>query len=67
MWVQLAVLRYSEKEADILISMDTPTHIHENSLAAQHAGSGQKHAHLSAPDLFMKPLKTFHVLDGLFG
>ena len=68
MQVQLAVLRYPEKRTDILITMNTATHIHGNSAAAQYAGSGQKSAHLTAPDLFLSILKTFHVLDySLFG
>ena len=68
MQVQVAVLRYPEQGTDILITMNTPSHIHDDSAAAQHAGSGQKYAHLSAPDLFHSMLKTFHVIDySLFG
>ena len=66
--VQLAIFRYSEHDTDILVSMNTPTFINAESAAAEHVASGQKNDHLKAPELFMRMLKTFQVLDySLFG
>lgn len=62
------MFRYPDRNTDILISMNTPMHIHEESAAAQHAGAGHKTAHLSAPALFDSMLLSFRVLDySLFG
>lgn len=61
--VQLAVFRLPDRQADILISMNTPMHIGAGSDIAQQTGSGPKTAHMLAPQLFMMMLKTFSILD----
>lgn len=66
--VQLAIFRYPERNTDILITMNTPVHIHQKSAAAQHTGPGHKTAHISAPKLLANMIKTFHIFDyTLFG
>lgn len=66
--IQLAVFRYPEKGTDVLISMNTPIYINQESAAAQHTGSGHKTAHTSAPRLFASMLNAFHIFDySLFG
>ena len=66
--VQLAVFRFPDRRTDILISMNTPMHINSCSAAAQHTRSGPVTAHLVAPELFLKMLTTFSIVDySLFG
>lgn len=66
--VLLAVLQLPAVHADILISLHTPKRISSASAAAEHAGSGYKQLHLSAPALLQSVLTSFCVKDfGLFG
>lgn len=66
--VQLVVLRLPEKNTDILISMNTPVFIHEDSSVAVDVGAGFKQLHLTAPDLFQSIVKSFTIVDwSLFG
>ena len=71
MWhdqVHVAVLRVPQKQSDILVSLNTPTHIHSLSSSAQHTGPGQPAAAEGAEQILCEVLRTLRVVDwGLFG
>jgi len=64
----LAVIRLPEVKCDIVVSLNTPVFINENSASAEHAGAGLKIAFKRAPELFRRMLKSLKIRDmGLFG
>ena len=66
--ILLAIIRIPEKETDILISLNTPMFIHEDSVSAQDIGAGFKSLHESADALFLEILASFKISDwSLFG
>lgn len=66
--IQLAVLQIPEKNADILITLNTPIFIHEQSSSAIHAGAGFKNFDEGRPDIFFRILTSFKINDfSLFG
>lgn len=71
MWheqVHVAVLRVPQKRSDILVSLNTPTHIHSLSSSAQHTGPGQPAAAEDAEQVWSAVLRTLRIVDwGLFG
>lgn len=68
MQVILAIIRLKDHSSEVLVTMNTPVFISEQSAAAGNVGAGHKGDHLAAPDLFIKILSTFTIKDyGLFG
>eukprot|EP00890_Picochlorum_soloecismus_P000538 jgi/Picsp_1/1485/NSC_04963-R1_protein len=66
--ILLAIIRIPEKQTDILISLNTPMFIHEDSVSAQDLGAGFKSLHESADALFLQILESFKITDwSLFG
>lgn len=66
--ILLAIIRIPEKETDILVSLNTPMFIHEDSVSAQDIGAGFKSLHESADALFLEILASFKISDwSLFG
>ena len=64
----LAVLRMPEYKSDVLITLNTPIRISEQSAAAEQTGAGFQRASLTAPPLFEQIIRTFKIKDyGLFG
>jgi len=66
--ILLAIIRIPEKQTDILISLNTPMFIHEDSISAPDIGAGFKNLHESADALFLRILASFKIVDwSLFG
>lgn len=64
----MAVLRVPQKQADIVVTLNTPTMINPASSSAEHTGSGPTSSAGGASDLFMGVVASLHVADwGLFG
>ena len=65
--VVLAVLRLPGAGSDLLVTLNTPTHIAPASAAAEHAGAGGHDAG-DAPGLLLEVVRSLTVHDwGLFG
>lgn len=66
--INLLVVRLPNFGTDVLVTLNTPIFISEQSAAAQQAGSGYKNAYSSAPDLFRRIIATLEIRDfGIFG
>jgi hypothetical protein len=68
--VHLAVIRIPDKDTDILISLNTPVFIHEQSSSAKYSEAGyMSHDTIEQADaLFATVLQTYTILDwSLFG
>ena len=68
MQVHVVVLRMPQKQADIVVSLNTPTMINPASSSAEHAGAGPVSSAGEASEIFLGVLKSLHIADwGLFG
>lgn len=64
----VAAIRLPQHESDIVLSLNTPSYISEQSAAAEHAGSGHLEMNRAALPLFRRILKNLKVVDySLFG
>ena len=59
----LLVVRIPEKKSDMLITLNSPVFIHENSAAAQHTGAGYKDTAVFAPELFRNVVLSLNIKD----
>ena len=66
--VQLLVVRLPQHGTDMLITLNTPIYISEQSAAAKEAGAGYKEHHLDAAALFQNIIFSLKIIDwSLFG
>lgn len=57
------VLRLPHKSSDVLLTLNTPIFVSEQSAAANDTGAGQKTLHYTAPELFSNMMSSFEILD----
>ena len=61
--MSVAVFRIPHKQADIVVSLNTPTLINSASSSAQHTGAGPVASAGEASDCFSSVLKSLHIAD----
>lgn len=66
--VLVAAVRLPQHKSDVVLSLNSPSYISEQSTAAADAGSGQQETHKAALPLFRRILGSLKIIDyGLFG
>ena len=64
----MAMLRVPQKQADIVLSLNTPTMINAASSSSEHTGAGPVSSAGEASEIFSGVLQSLHIADwGLFG